>query len=197
MLRDGRDRLDAVLYTHGHKDHIAGLDDIRAYNFAQNGPIDLYLDALTEEGIRKEFEYIFAPNPYPGIPQVTLHRIEADVTIDIHGVQVLPIEVMHYRLPVIGYRIGGLTYITDANYISDVTMAAIQGTEVLVLNALRREKHISHFTLSEALEVAALVGAPQTYFTHISHQLGRHTEVSQELPEGVELAYDGLSIELP
>ncbi len=194
MLRDQRDRLDAVLYTHGHKDHIAGLDDIRAFNFTQNKAMMLYLDEATEESIRREFAYIFANFKYPGIPQVDLHRVEPDTAFAIAGVEIIPLAVMHYKLPVLGYRMGKMAYITDANFISEQTLSLLEGLDILVLNALRREKHISHFTLEEALKMARRIDAKQTYFTHISHQLGTHGEVTLELPEGVDLAYDGLQV---
>ncbi len=194
MLRAEIDSIDAVLYTHGHKDHVAGLDDIRAYNFILGKPIDLYLDQHTEEGIRQEYSYIFADKKYPGIPQVELHRATALQPIDLEGLSILPIPVMHAQLPVLGYRIGDLSYITDANFISEEAMEALSGSKILVLNALRHEKHISHFSLTEALEIAKQVGATQTYFTHISHQLGKHSDVADTLPDGVQLAYDTLEV---
>ncbi len=195
MLRDKRDRVDAILYTHGHKDHTAGMDDIRAYNYIQKKPMPLYLDSLTEESIKAEFAYIFSGDNYPGIPQVFLHHIEPLETIHIEGVEILPIPALHANLPVLGFRIGNLTYITDANYISSESMSAMQGTEVLILNALRQEKHLSHFTLAEAIEVSEAVQARQTYLTHISHQMGKHADVEKNLPSGVSLAYDTLSVD--
>ncbi len=194
MLRDQRYTLDALLFTHGHKDHIAGLDDIRAYNFTQKKAVDLYLDEETEESIRREFMYIFADNKYPGIPEVKLHRVDPDTAFGIGDTEVIPLQVMHYKLPVLGYRIGTMAYITDANFISEETLSLLTDLDVLVLNALRREKHISHFTLSEAIDMAEKIGAKQAYFTHISHQLGTHSEVSMELPDNIQLAYDCLSV---
>ena len=193
MLRAGVRKLDAILFTHSHKDHIAGLDDVRAYNYHQKKPMDLWLNEATEQALRREFAYVFENSNYPGIPQLNLHRIP-DEAFFINELKIQPIRVMHYKMPVLGFRIGLFTYITDANYIAPEEMAKIRGTDTLVLNALRREPHISHFTLEEAIAIAKEIRAPHTYFTHISHQLGLHDAVSDELPEGIHLAYDGLTL---
>jgi phosphoribosyl 1,2-cyclic phosphate phosphodiesterase len=195
MLRANVKQLDAVIFTHEHKDHIAGFDDIRAFNFVLKKKIDVYASANVQEGIRKEFHYIFSDFKYPGIPQINLHLLENKLT-NIEGVDVLPIEVMHYKLPVFGFRIGDFTYITDANYISDEEKEKIKGSKILVLNALRREDHISHFTLQQAIDLVAELKPEKAYFTHISHQLGLHDTVNLELPATIELAYDGLEIEV-
>lgn len=193
MLREQVKRLDAVLFTHPHKDHMAGLDDIRAFNFIQQQPIDIYADALTEEAVRRDFYYAFADTRYPGIPELSMHSISLE-PFWVGDIPVIPIQVWHLKMPVMGFRFGDFTYITDANRIEAAEKEKIKGSRVLVLNALRREKHISHFTLQEAMDLVQELKIPRAYFTHISHQLGLHEEVEKELPEGMHLAYDGLSL---
>ncbi|MEJ0029283.1 MAG: MBL fold metallo-hydrolase [Bacteroidota bacterium] len=195
MLREGINRLDAVLFTHSHRDHLAGLDDVRAYNYLQNSDMPLYATADVHQQIQTEFYYAFSPQRYPGIPQLQLHTIDHK-PFTIGSTTVTPLPVMHLKLPVLGFRIGNFSYITDANLIPDETYNLLKGTEVLVLNALQKDKHISHFTLAEAIHEAKKIGARQTYFTHMSHRMGLHKEVLKELPEGVALAHDGLTIVL-
>ncbi|MET0637239.1 MAG: MBL fold metallo-hydrolase [Chitinophagaceae bacterium] len=195
MLREKVDKLDAVLFTHHHKDHLAGLDDIRAFNFWSNRPMDIYADPMTEEAIRRDFYYAFSDKKYPGIPELELHTISPE-PFQVGDIPVIPIQVWHLKLPVTGFRFGKLTYITDANRIDEPQKDKIRGSEVLVVNALRREKHISHFTLDEAIELVRELEIPVAYFTHISHQLGLHAEVEASLPEGMHLAYDGLTLSL-
>lgn len=195
MLRAGVDDLDAILYTHEHKDHVAGLDDIRPYNYILKKRIDIYATERVQEALKREFQYIFADTKYHGLPQIDLHTITNE-PFAIGENTIVPFEVMHYKLPILGYRIGDFTYITDAKTISEASLEKIKGTKVLVLNALQKEDHISHLTFSEAIELANKVGAEMTYFTHISHNLGLHAEVSKELPAHIKLAYDGLTIEL-
>ncbi len=195
MLREKVKQLDAILFTHEHKDHIAGLDDVRAFNFKHDREIDVYAEERVQNALKNEFSYIFSGSNYPGLPRVILHHIK-EKGMNIQGIDVLPIRVMRYKLPVFGFRIGDFTYITDAKTISEEEKEKIKGSKILVLNALRREDHISHFTLAEAITLAQEIGAEQTYLTHISHQLGLHTEVEAELPEGVFLAYDSLTLTL-
>ena len=195
MLRAGVNDLDAILYTHEHKDHIAGLDDIRPYNYILKKRIDIYATNRVQDALRREFHYIFSETKYHGLPQINLHTV-TDQKFNVGNTEVTPIEVMHAKLPVIGYRLGDFTYITDAKTISANELAKIKGTKVLVLNALQRETHISHFTLEEAITMAQEVGAETTYLTHISHNLGLHAAVAKELPANIKLAFDGLSFEL-
>ena len=193
MLRENVKQMDAIIFTHEHKDHTAGFDDIRAFNFVNKKKMEVYASARVQEAIRREFAYIFSDFKYPGIPEINLHIIE-NKKFTIEGVDVLPIEVMHYKLEVFGVRIGDFSYITDANYISDIENEKLKNSKVLVLNALRREPHISHFTLEQAIELVKELQPEKAYFTHISHQLGLHADVQKELPGNIELAFDGLKI---
>lgn len=195
VLRLNLQQLDAVLFTHEHKDHTAGLDEVRAYNFRSGKDMPLYGRPTVLAQLQREFSYIFSDNKYPGTPHVRLHEIDAK-PLDVCGVRVTPIEVMHHKLPVFGYRIGDFTYLTDLNYIADDELLKVQGTRVLVLDALQRDAHISHFTLDQAVALAQRIGAEKTYFTHISHKLGLHRDVEKELPPGIRLGYDGLQIEI-
>ncbi len=195
MLREGIKKLDAVLFTHEHKDHTAGLDDIRPFNFYQQGDIPIFGRAAVLEQLQREYAYIFNEKRYPGVPQVDCVEID-HLPFQINGVGITPIPVLHYKLPVLGFRIGDFSYITDANAIPEETYPLLEGSEILVLNALQKEAHISHFTLDEAINQALRIGAKKTYFTHISHRLGLHDEVEKELPEGIFLAYDGLKLSI-
>lgn len=195
MLRQKIKQLDAVIFTHPHKDHIAGLDDIKAFNFLNRKPMDIYADSLTEEALRREFYYAFSDTRYPGIPELNLHTITPEPFI-VGDIPVTPVLVWHLKMPVMGFRFGKFTYITDANRVDESEKEKIRGSEVLVLNALRKQHHISHFTLGEAIDLAQELKVPTAYFTHISHQLGLHAEVESELPEGIHLAYDGLTLEV-
>jgi phosphoribosyl 1,2-cyclic phosphate phosphodiesterase len=194
MLREKVAKLDGLVFTHAHKDHIAGFDDIRGFNFKSKKPVDVYCTDIVEDQMRKEFHYIFSELKYPGIPEINLHRISAHTPFSVSDCLITPIEVMHYKLPVLGFRVGDFVYITDANNISKASMNKIKGCKVLVINALRKETHISHFTLNEALQIIKQIKPEQAYLTHISHQLGLHDEVSKELPSNVFLGYDGLKI---
>ncbi len=192
MLREKVQKLDAVIFTHEHKDHTAGLDDIRAFNF-DGRAMQVFASQRVQDNLKKTYEYIFADHKYPGVPVIELHTIH-NKPFSIGGVEFIPIEVKHMNLPVLGFRIGDFTYITDANFIAEEERKKFRGSKYLVLNALRIEKHISHFSLEEAIAMAQDLGAEHTYFTHISHQLGLHTEVEKILPPGIHLAYDGLKI---
>lgn len=195
MLRQRIHQLDAVIFTHEHKDHTAGLDDVRAYNFRQKRDMPIYGHPRVIKQLKQEFAYAFATHRYPGVPLLEVHEI-GNEPFSIDGTILLPIEVLHYQLPVLGFRIGDFTYITDANSIANVEKEKIKGCKVLVLNALQQQSHISHFNLQEATALAEELGAEQTYFTHISHRMGLHQEVNPQLPPGISLAYDGLSITL-
>lgn len=207
LLRENVQKLDAILFTHAHKDHVAGLDDIRAFNFFTGRPMDIYATTEVQEDIRKEFYYAFdAQNDYPWIPRMRFHTI-TPAPFEIGPFKIIPIQVLHHKLPVLGFRFvhqainpnndeGGhcdFTYITDASFIAEEELEKIRGTKKLVLNALRKEKHISHFNLKEAISVSQRTGAEKTYFTHMSHQMGLHDAVSAELPPDIFLAYDGLT----
>lgn len=193
MLRANVKSLDAVVFTHPHKDHVAGLDDIRAYNYFQQRPMKVYANELTQSVLKKEFSYAFAEFKYPGIPEIELHDIPTE-TFYIGDIPVTPILVWHLKMPVLGFRFGPFTYITDANKIDDAEKVKIKGSKMIVLNALRKEKHLSHFTIDEAVSLAEELSIPSAYFTHISHQLGRHEPVCASLPVGMQLAHDMLVI---
>ncbi len=194
-LRERIGKLDAIIYTHEHKDHTAGLDDVRAFNFRQKKDMPIYARRRVLDQIKQEFSYAFAEIKYPGVPQIETFEID-NSPFAIDGVEFIPIEVLHHKLPVFGYRIGDFSYITDANYISEKEKQKVIGSKVLVLNALQKEDHISHYNLEQAIELAQEIDADETYFIHMSHRLGRHKEISAELPERIHLAYDGLRIEL-
>lgn len=193
MLRLQVKKLDAVLFTHPHKDHIAGLDDVKAFTFFSGKAMEIYANSLTEEAVKREFSYIFADKKYPGIPEINLNTIDL-TPFFIGDIPVIPILVWHLKMPVMGYRFGKFTYITDANRIESDEKEKIKGSEIMVVNALRQEAHISHFTLAEAITLVQELKVPQAYFTHVSHQLGKHAIVSNNLPVGVQLAYDGLTL---
>ncbi|MEO7802622.1 MAG: MBL fold metallo-hydrolase [Ginsengibacter sp.] len=192
MLRENVDKLDAVVFTHPHKDHIAGLDDIKAYNFFLQKPMEVYANELTSGALRNEFAYIFASHKYPGIPDINLNIMDGS-PFYIGDIEVTPILVYHLKMPVYGFRFNDFTYITDANRIDDEELQKIASSKIITLNALRKEAHISHYTLNQAIEVVEGLKTPLSYFTHISHQLGKHEAVESKLPKGRYLAYDGLT----
>ena len=193
MIREKIHHLDGILFTHEHKDHTAGLDDIRSYNFLQKKDMPIYGTKKVLNQIKREFAYIFEEVRYPGIPSVIAQEITNEPFI-AEGIKVVPIEVMHYRLPVFGFRFGDFTYITDAKYIDDAELEKVKGSKVLVLNALQKTHHLAHFTLDEAIQLVKLIKPESAYFTHISHRLGTHQDVELILPPNIHLAYDGLKI---
>ena len=195
MLRENITSLDAILYTHEHKDHTAGLDDIRPFNFSQQKDMPVYGRQQVIDQLKIEYSYAFGESKYPGVPQI-LTNIISNEPFQVNGTNIEPVEVFHHKLPVFGFRIHNFTYITDASFISPEEKEKIKNSDVLVLNALQKEEHISHFTLDEALAIIEELQPRKAYLTHISHKLGLHETITKELPEGVELAYDGLKITL-
>lgn len=193
MLREKIQRVDAVLFTHAHRDHTAGLDDVRAYNFLQEMDMPVYGTRAVLDQLKVEYAYAFSEFKYPGIPRLLLNEIDAH-PFEVNGVIITPLPVMHMKLPVLGFRLNNFSYITDANSIPDETYALLQGTEILVLNALQVEKHISHFNLEEAIQVVDRIKPKKAYFTHVSHKLGKHAPIERKLPAHISLAYDGLHI---
>lgn len=196
MLREEIQDIRAILFTHEHKDHIAGMDDVRAFNFKHQKDMDVYCDMNVQKALLREFPYVFSDNKYPGVPEVNIHQINSNKSFNIDGNLFTPIEVMHYKLPVLGFRVNDLTYITDAKTISRKEIEKIKGTRVLVVNALRISEHISHFNLKEALSFINEVKPEVAYLTHVSHLMGRSEYVEKQLPDKVMLAYDGLQVDI-
>lgn len=195
MLNAHVQNLEAILLTHEHRDHIAGLDDVRAFNYIKKRSVKLFLSDRVLKSVQIEFPYIFDPGDYQGGPKLDLQFVE-NKTFQVAGLSVIPLPVLHGDMPVYGFRIGDFSYITDANFIPEETMEKIKGSKVLVLNALRKRKHPTHFCLSEALDIIEKVKPEKAYLTHLGHYIGLHNEVNLTLPPHVELAYDGLQIEL-
>ncbi len=196
MLRTQTTHIDAVVFTHPHRDHYAGLDDIRPYNFFSGKSMPIYANDITQVAIRRDFYYAFEANKDAGLPEMQLLSIDNDLPFTIGDIQLTPIQVMHREMPVLGFRVGDFTYITDANFIAEKELEKIKGTKVLILNALRPEPHPTHFTLAEAIDLVQKIEVPQTYFTHFSHQIGLHQKVEADLPKGIAMAYDGMEIQL-
>ena len=193
LLRANIENLDAILLTHQHKDHTAGLDDVRAFNYINKRAVDIYAEDRVQEALRCEFSYAFDERKYPGVPEFALHTIDEEA-FRIGGVVIQPIRVWHALLPILGFRIGDIAYITDANRIEESELKKLKGVSVLVINAVTQKPHVSHFSLVEAIGVAQKVGAKETYLTHLSHRMGLYTEMKKELPPGIVPAYDGLTI---
>jgi phosphoribosyl 1,2-cyclic phosphate phosphodiesterase len=196
MLNHSVKSLRAVIYTHEHKDHLAGLDDVRAFNYKEQRDMEVFCTEAVEIALRREFQYIFSNDRYPGIPSIQINRIQNKAFELPNGLTLLPIEVLHYKMPVFGYRIGDFTYITDAKTISETEKQKVKGTKILIVNALHRSEHISHFNLDEALAFIAEIKPEIAYLTHISHLFGKHQEIEKELPPNVFLAYDGMTLEI-
>lgn len=195
MLTYNVNKLNAIMLTHEHRDHVAGLDDIRSYNYYTKKAMDIYAEKRVHKSIKDVFSYVFEENKYPGVPDMNLIEIDNNV-FDIEGIKITPIRAKHLRLPVFGFRIGSFVYVTDANYIADEEKEKMKNADILVINALRKKEHISHFTLSEALQLINELSPRKAYITHISHQMGLHSKVQNQLPENVHLAYDGLLLQL-
>ena len=196
MLRQRVQHLDAILITHAHRDHVGGIDDIRSFNYVQNKRMDIYGNAEALQTIVRDYNYIFQPHEFPGLPEADLHTLSGDETFRVGENTIVPIKAMHKDLPVLGYRIGRLGYITDLNHIEPAELAKLEGVDVLVVDALRKEKHFSHFCLPEALEVIAKIKPRRAYITHMSHQMGLYAEVQPTLPPNVYLATDNLEVEV-
>lgn len=194
MLRAGSPHLDAILLTHLHVDHTGGLDDVRALNYLEKRAFPIYCEPMVQESLRKQYYYVFSDYKYPGAPEYDLQTITS-LPFQIEGVEIVPIRAMHYKMPILGFRFGDCAYITDANFIPESEFDKLKGLKIFVINTVKRGKHISHYSLGEAVEICEKVGAEHSFLTHLSHLLPCHADLSAELPKHIQPAYDGLSIE--
>jgi len=195
MINASVKSLDGILITHEHRDHIAGLDDVRAFNYLMQKPMNIWAELRVHEALKCNFSYVFEEEKYPGAPELVLNSIDGQ-PFDVQGVKIIPVRAFHYKLPVFGFRIGDFAYLTDANFISEEEKEKLVGCKFLVVGALRQQKHISHFSLSEALKLISELSPRKAFITHVSHQMGLYQLVQKSLPENVILAYDGLTIEV-
>ena len=195
MLRENVQKLDAIVFTHQHKDHVAGMDDIRAFNYKFKKDMDIYCTAEVEEALIREFPYVFSSYKYPGVPEIKVHNIKNE-PFNINGIELIPIEGLHYKLSVFGYRVKDFVYLTDVSFVSEREKEKMKGAEVIVLDALRKTPHISHFTMDQAVELLEELKPKQGYLIHISHLMGMHNEVVKELPNFIKPAHDGLVLSL-
>lgn len=196
MLREGINHIDAILITHAHRDHVAGIDDIRPFNYTQQSKIKLYTNRLASDILQHDYGYIFDSHIYPGLPEVDLITVSGDTSFDVARQNVIPVKAMHKDMPILGFRLDKLAYITDANYIEDSELTKLSGVDVLVINALCQEKHFSHFSLQESLQIIEKIAPAKAYITHVSHKMGLYDEVEHILPKDVHLAYDGLHLNI-
>lgn len=200
MLRSYTSHLDALLLTHSHKDHTGGIDDIRSLNYFSKQPLPIYCESYVETSLKLEYHYVFTEDRYPGIPEIDIKSIN-NKAFNVYSLkdpniftEVTPIRAYHHKMPILGFRVDNIAYITDANYIPAEEFRKLRGLDKFVINTVRRERHISHFSLEEALKVIQEVGAKESYLTHLSHQIGKHSDLQQQLPQNVYVAYDNLII---